>query len=99
MILRICNSKLPVVSIFFLIAALLTLPSPVRGQVPPFKVLSNESFGSRNGQIIGTVYLNREGAPASDVMVSIRSTTSGRFQSVLTDIGGHFELREIPSGS
>jgi len=99
MILRICKPKLSVVSISFLIAALFTLPSSARGQVPTFEVPSNKSFGGRNGQIVGTVYLNRGGAPASHVLVSIRSTTSGGFQTVLTDLGGHFELREIPSGS
>lgn len=99
MILRICKSKLRVVSISLLMAALFTLPSPVRGQVPTFEVPSNNTFGSRNGQIVGTVYLNRGGAPASHVMVRIHSTTSGMIQTVLTDFGGHFEFREIPSGS
>lgn len=99
MILRICKSKLRVVSISFLMVALFTLPSPVRGQVPTFEAPSNNTFGSHNGQIVGTVYLNRGGAPASHVMVRIRAITSGMMQTVLTDFGGHFELSEIPSGS
>src|SRR5215472_14298223 len=99
MILRICKSKLPVVLISFLIAALFTLPSCAHGQVSAFEVPSKQSFGSRNGQIVGTVYLNRGGAPAPHVIVSIHSTESGRFQTVLTDLGGHFELCGIPSGS
>src|SRR5215831_12432284 len=98
MISQVCKFKLSFTSISSLIAVLFTLASPIRGQVPTFEVPSNESYGSRNGQIIGTVYLNRGGAPASYVLVNIRSTTSGRIQTVLTDFGGHFELREIPSG-
>ena len=103
MILRVCKFKLPVVSISFLIAALLTLPSPVRGQGAfdvPFNddLHSQDAFGGRNGKISGTVYLNRRGAPASQVLVSIRSLTSAMSQTVLTDFGGHFELRAIPLG-
>jgi len=99
MILRVGKSKLPTVSISLLVAALFTLPSLARGQGSAFELPSNEPFGSRNGQISGTVYLNRGGQPASQVLVSIRSLTSGMSRTVLTDFGGHFELREIPPGA
>lgn len=103
MILRVCKSKLSMASISFFIVALFTLPSPARGQGsfdPPFNddLHSNEPFKGRNGKIMGTVYLNRRGQPASQVLVSIRSLTSGVNRTVLTDLAGHFELREIPSG-
>jgi len=103
MILRVCKFKLPVASIFFLIAFLFTLPPPARGQGAFDATFnddlhSNDAFGNRNGKLLGTVYLNRRGEPASQVMVSIRSMTSGMSQTVLTDYGGHFELRAIPSG-
>jgi Tfp pilus assembly protein PilF len=104
MILRVCKSKLSVVSISLFIVALFTLPSPACGQGSdgvPFNedLHSNESFGGRNGQIIGTVYVNRGAQPASQVLVNIRSMTSGRMQAVLTDFAGRFALREIPPGS
>lgn len=99
MICHVCKFRLLIASITFLIAALFTLPSPVRGQIPSFEIPSNEPLGGRNGQISGTVYLSRDGAPASQVMVSIRSMTSGMVQTVVTDFGGHFELREISSGA
>src|SRR5205814_10577764 len=97
MILRVCKFKLPVVSISFLIAALLTLPSPVRGQGAfdvPFNddLHSQDAFGGRNGKLSGTVYLNRRGAPASQVLVSIRSLTSAMRQPVLTYSGANVEF-------
>src|SRR5262245_55467281 len=99
MILHVCNSKLPVASILLLIVATFSLPSLARGQGSAFDLPSNETFGSHSGQILGTVYLNRGGQPASQVLVNIRSLTSGMSRTVLTDFGGHFELREIPSGA
>src|SRR5262249_2343676 len=98
MVLRACKSKLSVASISLLIAALFPLP-PARGQSSTFGVPSNEPFGSRNGQIFGTVYLTRGGEPASQILVNIRSLSSGMAHAVLTDFGGHFELRELPSGA
>lgn len=100
MILQVCRSKLSLVAISVLIAALFTLPCPARGQNPAFDFPSNEpAFGvHNNGEISGTVYLNRRGDPASQVLVNIRSLSSGMIESVLTDFGGHFELHEIPSG-
>ena len=97
--LRVCKSRFVVASIFSLFAGLFTFPSPVRGQMPTFELPSNEPARSRSGKIMGTVYLNRRGAPASQVLVNVRSLSSGMVQSVLTDFGGHFELREIPSGA
>lgn len=99
MILHSCKSKLPIVSISFLIAAMFSFTSPAHAQDPNFDVPSSSTFRGRNGQIMGTVYLNRRAQPASQVLVNIRSMTSGRTQAVLTDLAGHFELREIPPGS
>lgn len=99
MILHFCKFKVFVASMSFLIAALFALSSPVLAQIPEFDAPSSQPLGNRNGQIIGTVYLNRRGEPASQVMVNIRSMTSGMTRTVLTDSSGHFELRAIPSGS
>ena len=103
MILRVCKSKFSIASLSLFIVALFTPSSPARGQGSfdaAFNddIHSNEPFGGRNGKILGTVFLNGRGEPASQILVSIRSMTSGLNRSVLTDFGGHFELREIPSG-
>lgn len=101
MILRVCRFKVSIASIFLLIVALLTPTSPARAQGSALDIPSSSSatLGSRNGQIVGTVYLSRGSQPASQVLVRIRSMSSGRTQTVLTDFGGHFELREVPEGS
>lgn len=103
MILRVFKSKLSIASIFVLLVAMFAIPFPARGQSSfdtPFNdnLHSSDPFGGRNGEISGTVYLNRRGEPASQVLVNIRSVTSGINRTVLTDYSGHFELREIPSG-
>jgi tetratricopeptide (TPR) repeat protein len=100
MLLRVCKSKLSIASIFLSIVALFALPCPARGQSSTFDDPSSEpALGGRYGKISGTVYLNRRGDPASQILVNIRSMSSGMTHAVLTDYGGHFELREIPSGS
>jgi tetratricopeptide (TPR) repeat protein len=68
-------------------------------QSPLLDTPSKESFANRDGEIVGTVYLNRRAEPAPQVLVTIRSTTSGLSQSALTDPAGRFEVREIPQGT
>lgn len=100
MILSVRKFKPPVASTFLLIVTMFTVNCPAKAQDPTFDNLpSGSTFASRNGQIVGTVYLNRHTQPASQVLVNIRSMTSGRNQSVLTDLAGHFELRDIPQGT
>src|SRR5437867_7771084 len=98
MILQAWMSKLHIGSFSLLMIALLT-QTPARAQGSAFDIPSNQSFGGRNGQILGTVYLSRGARPASQVLVSIRSLSSGMSQTVLTDFAGHFELREVPHGA
>jgi len=86
-------------SVLLLIVALFTATSPACGQIPNFDLPSKDPFGGHNGQITGTVYLNRRGDPGSQIMVTIRSLASGLTQTVLTDVAGRFELREIPAGA
>lgn len=97
MILHFSKSKLPIASISLLTVAMFS--SPVHAQDPGSDMPSLSTFRGENGQIIGTVYRNRSAQPASQVLVNIRSMTSGRMQEVLTDLGGHFDIREIPQGS
>lgn len=99
MILHFCKSKFSIASLSLLVAAMFSFTCPVHAQDPNFDMTSSSTFNGHSGQIIGTVYLNRRAQPASQVLVNIRSMTSGRTQAVLTDLGGHFELREIPPGS
>jgi len=99
MILQAWMSKLHIGSLSLLMIALLTQTPSAHAQGSAFDVPSNQSFGGRNGQIQGTVYLSRGAQPASQVLVSIRSLSSGMSQTVLTDFAGHFELREVPQGA
>lgn len=99
MILHFYKPKSRIALIFFLILALFSITYPVHAQDSAFDMPSGSTFGRRSGQINGTVYLNRGAQPASQVVVSIRSMTATMTQAVLTDLDGHFELREIPQGT
>jgi len=54
---------------------------------------------SFSGSISGTVNLSDRKQLSSEVMVSIRSTTSGLARNVLTDSSGHFEFSDLPKGA
>ena len=99
MFLHFCKSNFSPVSISFLVIAMFSFTSPARAQDPTFDMHSSSTLRGQNGQIMGTIYLNHSAQPASQVLVNIRSMTSGRTHEVVTDLGGHFELREIPPGS
>jgi tetratricopeptide (TPR) repeat protein len=48
------------------------------------------------GMICGTVLLKAGNRPASQVAVKLKSHAAGIFRSVLTDLEGHFEVRNLP---
>lgn len=48
------------------------------------------------GMICGTVLLKAGNRPASQVAVRLKSHAAGIFRSVLTDLEGHFEVRNLP---
>jgi tetratricopeptide (TPR) repeat protein len=50
------------------------------------------------GEISGTVLLEAGNRTADQVAVSLKSRVAGVFRSVLTDFGGHFEVRGLPAG-
>ncbi len=52
-----------------------------------------------DGAISGTVYLDGNNQPASQVAVSLKSHEAGIFRSVLTDDGGHFDVQGLPAGT
>jgi tetratricopeptide (TPR) repeat protein len=51
------------------------------------------------GEISGTVLLETNKRPASQVIVSLRSRVAGIFRSVLTDLEGHFRVQHLPRGA
>jgi tetratricopeptide (TPR) repeat protein len=51
-----------------------------------------------SGEISGTVLLDADKRPASQVAVSLRSRVTGIFRSVLTDFEGHFRVQNLPRG-
>src|SRR5881397_1587470 len=54
------------------------------------------NFAGVGGEISGTVLLEANKRPASQVAVKLKSHVAGIFRSVLTDLEGHFEVRSLP---
>lgn len=57
------------------------------------------SLENPEGEISGTVLLEADKRPASQVAVSLKSRVAGIFRSVLTDIEGHFRIPHLPHGT
>jgi tetratricopeptide (TPR) repeat protein len=57
------------------------------------------SFDSAEGEISGTVLREADKRPAIQVPVSLKSRAAGVFRSVLTDLEGHFKVRNLPRGT
>jgi tetratricopeptide (TPR) repeat protein len=51
------------------------------------------------GEISGTVLLEVDKRPASQVAVKLKSRVAGVFRSVLTDFEGHFRVQNLPRGT
>jgi len=51
------------------------------------------------GEISGTVLLEADKRPASQVAVKLKSRVAGVFRSVLTDFEGHFRVPNLPRGT
>ncbi len=57
------------------------------------------AFENSEGEISGTVLLEANKRPASQVAVSLKSRAAGIVRSVLTDLEGHFHVRNLPRGT
>src|SRR5580704_4267170 len=57
------------------------------------------SFETTEGEISGTVLREADKRPATQVAVSLKSRAAGVFRSVLTDLEGHFKVRNLPRGT
>jgi len=57
------------------------------------------NFEKADGEISGTVFLEADKRPASQVIVSLRSSVAGIFRSVLTDLEGQFRVQRLPRGT
>ncbi len=57
------------------------------------------NFAGVGGEISGTVLLEANKRPASQVAVSLKSHVAGIFRSVLTDLEGHFRVQHLPPGT
>jgi len=66
---------------------------------PPSANAQVSSFESSEGEISGTVLLEANKRPASQVAVSLKSRAAGIVRSVLTDLEGHFRVRNLPRGT
>jgi tetratricopeptide (TPR) repeat protein len=56
-------------------------------------------FENGDGEISGTVLLDANKRPASQVAVSLKSRVAGIFRSVLTDLEGRFKVQNLPRGT
>ncbi len=66
---------------------------------PPSANAQVSSFESSDGEISGTVLLEANKRPASQVAVSLKSRAAGIVRSVLTDLEGHFHVQNLPRGT
>jgi len=57
------------------------------------------NFEKAEGEISGTVLLEADKQPASQVIISLKSRVVGIFRSVLTDLEGHFRIQRLPRGT
>jgi tetratricopeptide (TPR) repeat protein len=65
----------------------------------PFAMAQASNFADKDGEISGTILLEADKRPASQVAVSLRSRVLGIFRSVLTDLEGHFKIQHLPRGT
>jgi len=79
-----------VLSIFLNLTLIVWTPS-AKAQV--------SSYENTEGEISGTVLLEANKRPASQVAVNLRSRAAGIFRSVLTDLEGHFKVQNLPRGT
>lgn len=83
----------------FLTLASLTATPSARAQGASLDDPPSPPVESHSGEILGTVYRNQRAEPAPQVVVNIRSRSSGMIQTVLTDFDGRFDLNHIPPGT
>jgi len=57
------------------------------------------NFEKAEGEISGTVLLEADKRPASQVIVSLKSRVAGVIRSVLTDFAGQFRVQRLPRGT
>jgi len=57
------------------------------------------NFEKAEGEISGTVLLEADKRPASQVVISLKSRGAGIFRSVLTDLEGQFRVQRLPRGT
>jgi len=57
------------------------------------------NFEKAEGEISGTVLLEAEKRPASQVIISLKSRVAGILRSVLTDLEGQFRVQHLPPGT
>src|SRR5207302_8612358 len=96
MIVQFWKSKLQNTLFFLFVIALLSQVPSANAQSASVDIPPNPARGGRTGQIAGTVYLNRNGKPASKVLVNLRATMSGVSNAPETDFVANIARRELP---
>jgi tetratricopeptide (TPR) repeat protein len=86
-------SFLPILVLNFLLNLTLMITSA------PWAKAQVSSLEGVEGEISGTVLLEADKRPASQVAVKLKSRVAGVFRSVLTDFEGHFRVQNLPRGT
>lgn len=81
---------------FTLITLILNISAVAWAQVAKAQA---SNFEKAEGEISGTVLLEGDKRPASQVIVSLKSRVAGVFRSVLTDLEGQFRVQRLPLGT
>lgn len=89
---RYLVGRLPILFLNFILnLAVITWTPMAKAQV--------SSIENTGGAIAGTVLLEADRRPATQVAVTVKSHAEGIFRSILTDFDGQFEVRGLPAGT
>jgi tetratricopeptide (TPR) repeat protein len=94
---RVEKSCLRVTFLPFLVLSLFLNLTPIVW--PPSAKAQVSNFESSAGEISGTVLLEVDKRPATQVEVRLRSREAGISRTVLTDLDGHFKVQDLPRGT
>jgi len=94
---RVAKSRLQITFLPILVLSALLILTLIAWTPSAKAQVSN--FENAEGEISGTVLMDVDKRPATQVEVSLKSRAAGIFRTVLTDLDGHFKVRDLPHGT
>jgi tetratricopeptide (TPR) repeat protein len=94
---RVAKSRLQITFLPILVLSALLILTLIAWTPSAKAQVSN--FENAEGEISGTVLMDVDKRPATQVEVSLKSRAAGIFRTVLTDLDGHFKVRDLPRGT